>query len=101
MLLYVRFGRRILFLAYDGMAALAHTPVLPEATLVGAVSAQLRRQGRCQLRPLNVDTSCLVSANSSHPPMAPRSRFGEGPSPDRPDWLSTAGSRPGPPTAPI
>ena len=32
MLLYVRFGRRILFRAYDGMAALAHTPVLPEAS---------------------------------------------------------------------
>ena len=35
MLLYVRFGRRILYRAYDGMVALAHTPVLPEATRVG------------------------------------------------------------------
>src|ERR1700728_5102879 len=34
MLLYVRFGRRILFRAYDGMEALAHTSVLPEATRV-------------------------------------------------------------------
>src|ERR1700723_735550 len=42
MLLYVRFWRRILFRAYDRAAALAHTPVLPAATRVGALSALLR-----------------------------------------------------------
>ena len=36
-------------------------------------------------RPPNVDISGPVSANGGHPPIARRSRFGEGPSPDRPD----------------
>jgi hypothetical protein len=37
------FGRRSLFRAPNGMAGLARTPVVPEATPVRALSAQLRR----------------------------------------------------------
>ena len=52
-------------------AAKAHTPVLPEATLVGAVSAQLRSEGRCQLRPLNVDSRRRSSGSYAQKPDIP------------------------------
>src|SRR3984885_16234594 len=50
------------------MPALTRTPIVPEATLVGALSAQLRRPRPRSVCSLNVDSGRPVSANSGHSP---------------------------------
>jgi hypothetical protein len=58
------------------MAALARTPVLPEATLVGALSAHLSRPGTRSATTANVDSSRPVSADTVEKlEFWPRSQF--------------------------
>jgi hypothetical protein len=51
------------------MTDFGRTPVLPEATLVGAFSGHSRRPSLPQ-RPLHVDSGRLLCANTGRSPMA-------------------------------
>ena len=60
-----RFGREAYLRARGATAAMARTPVLPEATAVGALSAQLGRTQRGLQCPLHVETCQCANSDRS------------------------------------